>query len=298
MDFKIEVARTDEATRTVHMRLVPDPRRYIETEIDGNPHYVDKYLRLAIPAKLMLGRCAEQAKGLPLYHLSAHIDSTPKYAAARKAALGAELQGGVYVPPSEKPAAHRELGATENKRLVFLSVDICGSSALRRAGANAFDKAFALFLRELGTVAGQFNGTILNTTGDGFIAYIDYPAFTQQCDHAIDMGLSFLVLLRDSVNPSLQGVGFHKLGIRVGADFGNASVKRLEVPSTGFSAPEVASDALNRAVKIEQSAQENEFRIGRALYEKIHVQWLERATEVPFDGNSVGVPGYKVYRVA
>lgn len=61
---------------------------------------------------------------------------------------------------------------------------------------------------------------------------------------------------------------------------------------------EIASDALNRAVKIQESAEANQLRIGRDLYELIHVQWLERAEEVAFDGQSVGIPGYKTYKVA
>ena len=85
--------------------------------------------------------------------------------------------------------------------------------------------------------------------------------------------------------------------LRIGADYGTAEIHRLEVPATGFSKFDVASDALNRAVKIEKSCGENEFRIGYSLYELIHVQWLERAKEVPFDGASVGIPDYKVYEV-
>jgi hypothetical protein len=74
-------------------------------------------------------------------------------------------------------------------------------------------------------------------------------------------------------------------------------IRHLEVPATGFSEPEVASDALHRAVKIEKSCNPNEFRIGRRLYELIHVKWLERGTEVPFDGSKVGIPGYRVYQI-
>jgi hypothetical protein len=33
------------------------------------------------------------------------------------------------------------------------------------------------------------------------------------------------------------------------------------------------------------------------LYELIHVQWLERATEVEFESASVGLTEYKTYRM-
>src|SRR5262249_45221432 len=146
-----------------------------------------------IPVDVMMGKCAEQMAGLPIYHLPPRIRSAPVYAQARRAALTSELGGGSYAAPAEQPSPHRdlEMGSTA-RSLVFLSVDICGGTALRRTDHAAFEAAYRIFLRELGTVVGQFNGTILKTTGDGFIAYVDHPAFTQRCDIAIDMGLALL----------------------------------------------------------------------------------------------------------
>jgi class 3 adenylate cyclase len=111
------------------------------------------------------------------------------------------------------------------------------------------------------------------------------------------MGGTMLHVLHRALNPALQTRGLSPLNIRIGADYGEATISELAVPLTGFAAKEVASDALNRAVKIEEACNPNEFRIGRALYELIHVQWLERASEVPFDGAQVGIPGYQAYRM-
>jgi class 3 adenylate cyclase len=298
MDFKIEILSADDARRTVQIQMVPDPRRYDRTEEDGEVYYLDKYLRHLIPERIILGQAAQQLTGLPIYHLSSTIKSAPEYAASRKNALETELQGGSYVPPPEKAIAHRSSYANATPReLVFLSVDICGGSALRRADRSKFDRAYKIFMRELGTVVGQFNGTIYKATGDGFIAYIDHPSFTSRSDQAIDLGLSALVILHRSLNPSLREAGLPELQIRVGADCGPVSFREIEVPTTGFADVEIASDALNRAVKIQESAEASQFRIGRDLYELIHVQWLERAEEVSFDGQSVGIPGYKAYKV-
>lgn len=299
MDLAVEVVSVDEATRMVHFRVLPDPRRYIRTERDGETYYLDRYLKYAISERAMRDMCANQTVAMPLHHLPSSVSSASDYAAARRAALNKELKGSEYIAPAEAAAQHRQLEETgPDKQLVFLSVDICGSTALRRANPAMFERAYAIFLRELGTVVGQFHGAILKTTGDGFIAYIDYPAFTQQGDNAVDMALTFLVVLRDSINPALGQVGLPELSIRIGGDYGNAKVRQVKVPLTGFSQPEIASDALNRAVKIEKSSQENEFRVGRALYEILHVQWLERAEEVSFDANTVGIPGYKTYRIS
>lgn len=298
MDFQIEVVRLDEASRSASIRIVPDPRRYEQADIDGKRHYIDKYLLTAISEEKMAELCANRTEALPLYALSARINSAPAYAAARKVALDCELQGGGYIPPIEKPLAHRALEIDAGgKNLVFLSLDVCGSTALRRSNRSGFDHAYELLVRELGTVVGQFNGALLKVTGDGFIAYIDYPGFTRQCDHAIDLGLSLLRVLRESINPALRQAGLPAIKVRIGADYGSAVVRQVEIAATGFMAPEIASDALNRAVKIEQSAEEDEFRIGRRLYELIHVQWLERATAVSFDSSTIGLEDYKVYRV-
>lgn len=117
------------------------------------------------------------------------------------------------------------------------------------------------------------------------------------CDNIVDMGLSLLVLLHRSLNPALSKAGIEPLSIRIGADYGEALVRQLTIPSTGFVTQEVASDALNRAVKIEEVCIPDQFWIGRCLYELIHVKWLERATDTTFDGASIGMPDYKIYRM-
>lgn len=298
MDFTFEVVRTDKASGTVCFTVVPDERRYETIEREGEKFYLDKFLRVLISDEDMKDHIVNQMPGLPFYQLEPSIKSTPAYADKRRPAIASELRTGQFIPPEEKAVPHKRLEDNPTSRdIAFLSIDICGSSSLRSADPSAFDCAYKIMLHELGTLVGQFNGSILKLTGDGFIAVIDHPSFTRQCDNAVDLGLSFLVMLRDSVNPALKEVGINPLKIRVGADYGAAIIQQLEIPPTGFSQLDIASDALNRAVKIEQSCEENEFRIGRALYELVHVQWLQRAKNVEFDGANVGIPDYEVYRI-
>ena len=132
-------------------------------------------------------------------------------------------------------------------------------------------------------------------TGDGFLAYIDHKSFNSACDQTVDMCLSFL--LRDSINPALKESGLPELSIRVGADFGEATVRSLSIPKTGFSTTDIASDALNRAAKVQSSCNPNELRIGRGLYEPLHVQWLERTIQVPLNSDALGHDDYLVYQV-
>lgn len=292
-DFVMETVDVREGGR-VTVRMLPDPRRYTISEKDGQVLYIDKYLGHAFSLDDMVAGFS----GVPIYELSPRIGSTLDYAKSRCAALNSEMDSGAYTPPTESAASHRQLETGDEERLVgFLSVDICGATALRRRDAATFDRAYELFTRELGTVVGQFNGSILKTKGDGFIAFIDHPSFTRVSDNVVDMGLSLLAVLHRSLNPALEKYGIEPMSIRVGADFGEAKIKTMSVPATGFVCQEVVSDALNRAVKIEEACQPNEFLIGRCLYQLIHIGWLERATETVFDGAQVGMPGYQTYRI-
>jgi class 3 adenylate cyclase len=298
MDFTFEIISADDESQTLHLAIIPDARRYEMIERDGEKFYFDKFLRHLIPVDEMKTSMMQQVAGLPIYSLTPTIKSTGRYADKRRSAVTSELRTGQYLPPEEAAVQHQSVVDDPKTRgMVFISVDICGSSALRQKDQNSFDAAYRIFVRELGTVVGQFNGSIFKLTGDGLIAVIDHPSFTRQCDNAVDMGLSFLVVLRDAVNPALEEAGLTPFRIKVGADYGDAQIQKFDIPKTGYSAPEIASDALNRAVKIQSSCCENEFRIGRTLYELVHVQWLERAQCVPFDGSAIGVPEYSVYRV-
>jgi class 3 adenylate cyclase len=291
-DFVIERATgDDDDERIVRIAIRPDPRRYSEVKQDGTTYFLDKYLKVLVP----LDEMHKEMAGLPIFRLSPTIQSSRDYANSRREHVTNELQGGNHTPPQERASPHQDLTASELRDLAFLSVDICGSTAYRKDDSQGFEKAYAILIRELGTLVGQFNGSILKLTGDGFIAYIDHPSFTSQCDATIDLGLSLLVLVRDTINPSLHTIGLSPIAIRVGADYGPATMRTITIPATNYQSVEVASDALNRAVKIEQSCDPNQFRIGRELYELVHVQWLERSTEVPFAGESVGIPDYRVY---
>lgn len=290
----MEVVESGDQTRPYIVRMTPDPRRYTTAERDGQTLYIDKYLGHAFTLETMAAGFSD----VPIYSLASRVKLTSAYAESRRTALGSEMESGKYTPPDEEPIAHHELNTGDDKRLVgFLSVDICGATAMRRQNAAAFDQAYELFTRELGTVVGQFNGSILKTKGDGFIAFIDHPSFNSACDALIDMGLSILVVLHRSLNPVLVESGITPLSIRIGADYGEAILKQVSIPATGFTCQEVISDALNRAVKIEEACPPNEFWIGRCLYELVHVQWLERATQTVFDGAQVGMPGYQTYRI-
>ena len=106
-------------------------------------------------------------------------------------------------------------------------------------------------------------------------------------------------MLRTAVNPALLKEGLPAISIRLGADHGPAIMEELNVPTTGFCERAVKSDALNRSVKIQSEAATDQFLIGRELYERIHVQWLERCEEQDIDiAEKIGFEKYEIYAVS
>ena len=295
IDFVQVVQSVDKESRIVCGYLTPDPRRYDQVQKAGGTWYRDRYF----DTLFRLEDFADSSlAGLPIFSSNRSINSAPEYAAKRKDAIVMELKTGEHQLPIEAARPHGQLSANGSERdMAFLSVDICGSTPYRRRDPQGFDRAFKIILEELGTVVGQFQGSLLKTTGDGFIAYLDGPSFNVLVDSTADLGGSLLRVHNDAINSAIEAEGLQPLAIRIGADFGPAIAREVRVTTTGYVNLEVTSDALNRAVKIEESAKPNTFRIGYNLYRQLHVQWLERSHQVAFVGDSVGIPGYQVFEV-
>lgn len=297
-DFVSEVLSTDDATQTAKIRLKPDPRRYTINDTGESRLYIDKFTKIAIPEEVVLAMMQQHLGGLPISYGPPSISSASGYSKSRRAALGQELKGEAYSPPEEKAHPQKELFSDSVADFVsFISVDIVGSTSLRQKYGEKFDKSYKVFLRELLTCVGHFRGAVLNVTGDGFIAFIDMPGFTTQCDNTVDLGLTLLRVLRDAINPALEEVGLPLLEVRVGADVGKARKRVVTVAATGFQSYDIGSEALNRSVKIQENAQTGQFLIGQELYELLHVRWLERCFPIPFDGELLGAPAYCVYQI-
>jgi class 3 adenylate cyclase len=295
LDMLQEVVAVDEETRVVQLKMRPDPRRYLIIKEKGETRYLDRFFKTVFRLEDF---ASESLAGLPILASGTTIDTASSYAAKRRQAVGEQLRTGTYSPPDEGARAYSPLKPNEAERdFAFISVDICGSTAYRRRDPEGFDVAHRILLQELGAAVGQFQGALLKTTGDGFIAFVDGPGFTVLADSTVDLGGSMLEILASGINPALEQAGHEPLAIRIGADYGPALVRQIEVPMIGYSYPDVTSDALNRAVKIEQSSARNTFRIGYDLYRCVHVQWLERCHPVDFDGSVVGISNYQVFEV-
>ena len=276
MDFTTEVLNVDDATRVVTMLFTPNEDLYERVETEDGVMYLDRYRDLFIPEAVMNDAMVNQAPGLPGYHLAPRIEDAGGYADVRRIAAGKILSGADMPKVEPSPKMHEDVNLEDTTLLVFVSVDIVGSTALKAKNSDAYDKAHSFFIDEIATLVGQFNGDILKTTGDGLIAVIQHPSATRIADNAVDMAISIVTHTEGAVAPALIETGLPPFQIRVGADLGWARQKQVGSATTGYTAKEVESHALNRAVKIQGIASPMSPLLGEDLRNYCHVGWLMR----------------------
>lgn len=304
LDFVITPVEVDGESRRVKIRIEPNPDRYKYIVGSCVPGFIDSHTNMLIPESFMLEAISRMGvgfggSGMYFHTLQPSINSLPPYSRKRRMAIARQIDTGEYQAPEEQAKIHSELevGGVK-KNIAFLSVDICRSTILRKQNQASFDKSMEIFNQELATLVGQYNGAVLKFTGDGFIAYIDYPAFTLQVDAIAELGLAMLYHLQSCVNPTLRERGLIELSIKIGMEFGVAKVGCINIPAIRKTQLDFVSNALSRAVKVQESCAVNEIRIGQGLRDLMHDKYLRRTCEVDFDGGSVGIENYRVYRIS
>lgn len=288
-DFKI----VDEEKRLVQVVSLPHPDRYEHIKKDGKSFYLDKYFDEMFQLEdMVIG-----AMGSPIYASDRAIDSTEEYAELRHAAMRTEIETGDHVPPEKIAGTLKVLKASEaSKLLSFICVDVVGSTALRAFHGTDFDKSFEFLVKEIGNLAAVFGASILKVTGDGVIIYVDHPSFNIAADTTNDLASSILQFMDHTFRPALRDAQLPVFDLRIGADMGPAIVKDFVVPATSFKQLDIASDALNRASKLEEIAPKNTLRIGWHLYRLSHIEWLKRAK--PVEERIDGLEDYEVFALS
>lgn len=299
IDFIITQTTINEGR--IEFVIEPNPTRYKKIKKQNESFYLDRHTSTLIPEKMMieaLHHVGENFGKGSTHSLAPSIKEIHPYSEKRKQPVAIHLDTGEYQPPTEQAKAHSEPDKNAAERnIAFLSVDICDSTALRKRDPDSFDRIMDIFFSELGTLVGQHNGTVLKFTGDGFIAYLDYPAFTVQTDTSATLALAILHHVKSCINPILFEKGLTTIAIRIGIEFGHAKVNHIRIPSTGKSQYDYSSDALNYAVKIQESCSPNEIRVGQDLRDLLHDSHLQHLHEIDTH-EETAIKGYRVYRFA
>ena len=279
-DFIQEIIDVDEDTGVFSFIIMPDPKLYDEVIEDGEIYYEDKYRGYRISQKVLLGSLVEQGPGTPSYHLAPRIKNSIDYAGERQEAVSKKLEFGAIIEPTTDPLPYAPLKIADDHEevITFISVDIVNSTVLSGKWGDKYLESYKILVEELGLLAGQFNASILKTTGDGVQLYLRHPSKTRQADNTIDLAVSIIPHIEIAINPKLDELQYPVLDVRVGADMGYAITIRHQITSANYLDFEISSGALNRACKIQGLADPKECLIGEDLRNYSHVGWLERST--------------------
>ena len=153
-----------------------------------------------------------------------------------------------------------------------LCIDLVGSTQLQASNPDAYGRIVPLLLRELAEVVGDFDGVIVNFTGDGLIAAFDGQGVSiAACDAAVQAASVMVAVIYLALNKQLEHHGLPAVDIRIGADASEASV-RVVGSVASRTQPDVYGMALTMAAKIQAVGTPGEVWVGERLHHHLHVK--------------------------
>ena len=165
--------------------------------------------------------------------------------------------------------------------LAALCIDLVGSTQLQASNPDAYGRIVPLLLRELAEIVGDFDGVIVNFTGDGLIAAFDGQGISiAACDAAVHAASVMVAVVYTALNTQLERHGLPAVDIRIGADASEASV-RVVGSAASRTQPDVYGMALTMAAKIQAVGTPGEVWIGERLHGHLHVK--NQVTSVPVE---------------
>lgn len=282
MDFITEIISIDEDERmlTVTVNLIPNPRRYEWTEIDGKRYLYDKLDRIVFPEKVFLDSL-KQMSGMPIYIQPQEIDDTEQYVKSRIPIILAKLRGDKKPDTLEdKSEAFLESLAEDKFGFVIMCVDIVGSTKLSTdLEPEKYARLIPTILDEMSEIVPKFHGHVLKYTGDGLIAYFPEPSFISKNDLAIDCALTTRRLVYIGLNQALEENGYPRIDIRIGLDSGDAYVVTIGSPETKRH-KDIIGATVSLAAKIQSLGSPGDILLGDVTQRNLHTMWREICEEI------------------
>ena len=301
MDFVQEIVATDDETRTLIVKLTPDPRRYEWKEINGERCLFDKFDHFLIPENVF-AECAKKLTDRPLYFEPQLIGNADEYVQSRLPEIREEISGNFPEPTFEdKSEEFLESLKTDELGFVILSLDMVDSTSLQASlPPEKYSRLISVLLYEISSVVPLFHGHILKYTGDGIIAYFPEPSFITKNDLAIDCSLTLRKLVYNGINPIIRSLGYNQIDIRIGLDSGNAFVVTIGNPETKQH-KDIIGLVVSLASKIQATANLGSINLGQATVQNLHTGWRMICSQVDLPKGwkyktSDGVP-YQIYKV-
>lgn len=284
MDFKPEIVETienDDGSVVFRMKLIPDPKRYKLTTINGETGYWSEHDQVFISLEV-LKKSWEKMPSVPIYHSPPEELDFNKYLNKVYHEL-LENWDTKYNIPKEVQISDIFLDSINDNVLQFviLYIDLAESTKLStELNLDTYTKIIKIFLMQMAKVINNSRGYVLKYVGDCVVGY--FPAetnYTSMCDNAIMAAMLMGHVVENVINPIFVSKDLPQIGYHIGIDVGEAKV--VDIGAKGISsACDIIGEVMNLTAKIQARAGKNEIMIGENIYHLIHCGWQEMCTEV------------------
>jgi class 3 adenylate cyclase len=294
-DAEIEFQEYDEVAGVVSFAIRPNPDRYESVDRDGRQWLYDRYDAVYIPLEVLESLAAQMSDTFKA-PLNPTIADAASYTLSRIEHIQrmlSETSTSYSGPHSPSEEILQRIGPRQHE-FVFVSVDVIGSTARWTSGVSeqVTAKVIGVLQNELTSIVPCFHGSVLNTTGDGFIAYFPAPNFIIKNDLAFDCALTMIRLVVQAINPTLVNNEIDPIEIRIGIESGNAHVQTVGNSEAGQKL-DILGSVPSLAAKIQSCAPPMGIGIGETAERNLHSSWRrqidrENKVSLPYNKRDTG----------
>ena len=184
--------------------------------------------------------------------------------------------------------------------LVVLYVDLVGSTSLiLKLPKDSLSQVITTFAQEMAYVVKRHEGFVLKFVGDAVIGYfIDHDS-KPSADRAVSCAESMIKVMKLGINPILKKSGLPELKIKIGMDYGEATVV-LYGDDVKNSHVDLIGPSLNIGAKIQNLANPDQILIGNDVYTRLHESLKQYFIKLDLDEQTWNYPSRdskKIYPV-
>jgi class 3 adenylate cyclase len=160
----------------------------------------------------------------------------------------------------------------KDQAFVVLYIDICHSTTItHKMDSNKRKIYYDVFLNEMTAISNDFGGITFKSMGDELqVLFLKTKGFFRFADNVIACGLMMIEVVKNVVSPFLEYQGLPSLRCRISADYGDASLIKIDGAILSF---DYVGNFMNYAGKFIKDADENTMVIGQRLLEVIYTDY-------------------------
>ena len=199
------------------------------------------------------------------------VDSDTLITDIQKRVWGALKRGYEYSAPFDESDAYLRSNVFSKIDMAILYIDLVGSTTMTlELPEEKIATIISSFAQEMAYVVKQYGGFVLKFVGDAVIAFfIGEPNPIKIADNVVECAKSMISAIEKGINPILNQYDYPDLKVKIGIDYGQATVIRYGGDEKRAYVDLIGS-VLNIAAKIQSHAKPNQILIGSDVFTKLH----------------------------